>query len=485
MITISSLLDKVDYAINKENVINEFEERCGQVDPGDLRLSKLSALLFDYLGRNLQFIILGSGKKIGIMIEKVSKSQLEQFFEENLPSYLDLLAQMVAVNSFTTNAEGVLDLGRLTAGIFTPLGFTAQLVPSTNKNYGSHLVLKNTADNAAAPTISMVSHLDTVFPPEEEAQNDFSWRVDGDRIYGPGTVDIKGGTVLIYMIMAALQEFAPTAYKQTNWTIFLNSAEEELTPDFSKLCHDTLPDDTLACLVFEGGSWSENCFNLVRARKGRATYEIEVQGRGAHAGSSHWKGANAVVQLARIINRVASLTNYKDQITFNVGMAEGGTVMNRVPHEARAVGEMRAFDIDIFNEGVANLLALQEEVTVRSAEDDYPCTIKITVINESAPWNRNEGTDYLYEHWHKTAASLGWETIPEERGGLSDGNFLWSRYPTIDGLGPSGENAHCSERSDDGSKDQEFVLATSFVPKAILNTLAMLALLDEQDQIKN
>jgi glutamate carboxypeptidase len=205
-----------------------------------------------------------------------------------------------------------------------------------------------------------------------------------------------------------------------------------------------------------------------------------VNGRGAHAGSSHWRGANAVVQIARVIDQVAALTNYEKQITFNVGAMSGGTVINRVPHHATAIGEMRAFDIDIFNEGVSRLLALKESVTIKSAEDDYPCTIDIKVTNESGPWNRNEGTDSLYEHWHKTAVSLGWTTNPEERGGLSDGNFLWQRFPTLDGLGPSGDNAHCSERSQDGTKDQEYVTATSFIPKAILNTLAVAGLLEKQ-----
>jgi glutamate carboxypeptidase len=48
---------------------------------------------------------------------------------------------------------------------------------------------------------------------------------------------------------------------------------------------------------------------------------------------------------------------------------------------------------------------------------------------------------------------------------------------TLDGLGPSGENAHCSERSEDGSKEQEYVLASSFVPKAVLNTVAIIGLI--------
>jgi glutamate carboxypeptidase len=56
---------------------------------------------------------------------------------------------------------------------------------------------------------------------------------------------------------------------------------------------------------------------------------------------------------------------------------------------------------------------------------------------------------------------------------LSDGNHVWNQCPTLDGLGPSGDNDHCSERSADGSKLPEFVLPASFVPKATVNVLAL------------
>jgi glutamate carboxypeptidase len=65
----------------------------------------------------------------------------------------------------------------------------------------------------------------------------------------------------------------------------------------------------------------------------------------------------------------------------------------------------------------------------------------------------------------------------QERGGLSDGNLIWDAVPTLDGLGPWGDNDHCSERSLDGTKLPEYVEISSFVPKALLNTLAILNLL--------
>ena len=79
--------------------------------------------------------------------------------------------------------------------------------------------------------------------------------------------------------------------------------------------------------------------------------------------------------------------------------------------------------------------------------------------------------------WAGAARELGWAVGPQERGGLSDGNQIWDAVPTLDGLGPWGDNDHCSERSADGSKLPEYVLASSFVPKAMLNVAALLKLL--------
>ncbi|MCI0397843.1 MAG: M20/M25/M40 family metallo-hydrolase [Chloroflexi bacterium] len=408
--------------------------------------------------------------------------QLAAFLEEKRPYYFDLLRQMVEINSFTANPEGVNTLGDLTAGVFAGLGFTARHVPATNPLYGYHLVMsRRSPAGPAAPTIGLISHLDTVFPPDEERRNNFIWQEEGDRLYGPGTVDIKGGTVLMFMVLDALQALAPEVYDGVHWVALLNAAEEELAPDFSQLCRAEMPPETLACLVFEGGQLNNGQFSLVTSRKGRATYQIRVEGRGAHAGSAHKQGANAVVQMAHTIGRVAGLTNYERNITFNVGTVVGGTVVNRVPHLAIATGEMRAFSPEVFAEGMASLLALQDDIVVRSTNGGYACQVTVDVLAESAPWPSNEATNSLLGIWQEAAATAGWLAVPEARGGLSDGNFLWDYVPTLDGLGPAGSNAHSSERSLDGSKEPEYAVASSFVPKAILNVVAILKLLGRSE----
>jgi glutamate carboxypeptidase len=349
-------------------------------------------------------------------------------------------------------------------------------VASANLNYGDHLVL--TRPGRLKRSIAMVSHLDTVFPPEEEARNEFHWQLEGDRIYGPGTHDIKGGTMMMWLVLQALREQAHAPFKEFTWKLFWNSSEETLSQDFGAVCRGRLDRDTLAALVFEAeGRLGEERLMVV-ARKGRATWRVTVTGRGAHAGGKHRHGANAIVQLARTVQEIAALTDYSRELTFNVGTVSGGTVLNRVPHEAFAEGEFRAFTPEVFDQAKKALLALGGPGPVHSPVDRYACNVQVAILTESPSWPRNADTDRLATLWQEAGKELGIPVNVEQRGGLSDGNLLWDAVPTLDGLGPWGDNDHCSERSADGSKLPEYVEISSFVPKAALNTVAILKLLE-------
>ncbi len=401
---------------------------------------------------------------------------IKTHFQDTLPAYLKLLRQMVEINSFTLNVEGIKALGDFTATAFADLGFGAERVQSVNPDFGQHLIL--TKPGRSGWSIGLISHLDTVFPRAEELRHDFAWREEGNRIYGPGTVDVKGGTVMIYMILDALKRFAPEVYEAMTWVVLLDASEERGGFDFGRLCVERLGPEALAALVFETGPASGNDFRIVRARKGMVVYRLLAHGRAAHAGNNHAGGANAIVQLAEAIQQIAAMTDHDRQITYNVGAVSGGVSNNRVPHQAQASGEMRAFDLDVYEAGLAQLLALDGQSTVQSVTDGYACRLAVEIDHKVPPWSANPETDRLLQIWQETGQALGLNILPQERGGLSDGNQFWQEIPTLDGLGPAGDNLHCSERSGDGSKEQEYVDASNFVPKALLNTLAILRLVE-------
>ncbi len=399
---------------------------------------------------------------------------LKDFLNAQMPAALELLRKMVDINTYTANKDGVNQLARFTSESFAPLGFTPESVPSMNTKWGDHLVL--TRKGRTDRSIALISHLDTVFPPEEEARNNFRWLREGDRIFGPGTHDIKGGSMMMWLVLMTLQKLAPKIFEDITWKLIWNSSEECYSPDFGDVCRRNFSKGTLAALIFESEGRANKAGLMVVARKGRGTWRVRVSGRGSHAGGKHPHGANAIVQMGHTVQRVAGLTDYSRGITVNVGTVSGGTVLNRIPHEAVAEGEFRTFTPEAFAHAKAGLLALAGRGEVSSPADGYACEVKVEILTESRPWPRNAGTDGLFKLWEQAGAELGVPTASEERGGLSDGNLIWDAVPTLDGLGAWGDNDHCSERSADGSKLPEYIEVSGIVPKAMVNVFAIVKL---------
>lgn len=407
----------------------------------------------------------------------IDKDQLQTHLEKNQPKALDILQQMVAVNSFTHHAAGVNKVGDLTAALFEPMGFTAQrpqaveCLVSSKKPLGKHLLL--TRPGNTSKKIGLVGHLDTVFTKEDEQENDFHWRVCGERIYGPGTSDIKGGNVQIWLVLQAIQQLAPRLFDQVNWVVMFNAAEEGLASDFGAIERRLLGPDALANLIFESVSLEEGIYQMIRSRKGRCSLRVQASGRAAHAGASHEKGANAVVQLSRAVDKLSAITDYHQNLTLNVGSFHGGTVPNRVPDFAESLVEMRAFAGAVLEKGLQRAMALDGFASVQSAVDGFAAATKITCYQHIQPWPDNHGSQKLAELFGRVGKSLGLHIASRARGGLSDGNFTFDIVPTIDGLGPAGGNAHCAKRSSDGQVDQEYVVPGTMVPCAMTAVLAI------------
>ena len=318
--------------------------------------------------------------------------------------------------------------------------------------------------------------MDTVFSEEEEKKNDFIWKREKDKQYGPGVIDNKGGIIMIYALLDCISHFFPEIYKKVNWGVFLNSAEELGTEEFVEICKDYLGDKAIACLIFEPGSSGIVNQSIVTSRKGIVSFKIEVEGRAAHAGNDHKAGVNAINQLCNIILAISELTNYDRGITFNIWSIHGGENINQVPHYAYALGEMRAFSLEEFDEGINKLLSLKYR-TLESFDKAYSSKVNIVVTSRTNPWPHNVGTEQLSNYWKEAGRLLNIDVSMDCKAGLSDGNFLWNLVPTIDGLGPSGDNTHSSQMVFGNTSGQEFLDVNQLVNKILLNTLAIVQFL--------
>lgn len=406
------------------------------------------------------------------------KDLLQQAAQKHLPAALDLLRRLVAINSFTANAAGVDAVAKLTAEAFEPLGFKTEYAPCVIPGSGHHLFL--THCGAGGDPIVLVTHSDTVFPPDEEQRNDFKWdeRPNEGRIYGPGSVDNKGGTALIWLMLQILRDCAPAAFAQANWFVAANAAEEVIGDDFAHAISERCHGKARAVLVFEGGPVDELGWHIVTSRKGRSTWRLAAEGRAAHAGSKHHEGINAIDTLARVLPDIAALTNAADERTVNIGIVHGGTVVNRVPHEAFAEWECRATAPEALQHA-DDFFASLTGIASNGAK------LTSTRIGHTHAWPGGLQSEALFHLWHEAAAEINLNALSVSRGGLSDANHLWHLAPTLDGLGPFGGNAHCSERAADGSKLPEFVEPGSFVPKAVMNALALVKMLSSSESFQS
>jgi len=396
-------------------------------------------------------------------------SLLQSSAEKHLPAALDFLRSLVAINSFTANAAGVDEVARLTAAAFAALGFEAALVQCATAGTGHHLFLTHLGQGG--DPIVLVTHSDTVFPPEEEQQNDFKWdeRPDEGRIYGPGTVDNKGGTALIWLMLQMLRDAAPEVFERTHWLVAANAAEEITGDDFGRATAERCGGKARAVLVFEGGPVDKRGWHIVTSRKGRSTWRLSAAGKAAHAGSKHREGINAIDALAKVLPDIAAMTDAETERTVNIGLVHGGTVVNRVPHEAVAEWECRATE-------PAALQQADDFFAILSGTAANGAKLTAERTGHTAAWPGGLESEALFHLWHEAAAMMNLCALSVPRGGLSDANHLWHLAPTLDGLGPYGNNAHCSERAADGSKQPEYVEPASFVPKAVMNALALVKL---------
>src|SRR5262249_48844861 len=126
--------------------------------------------------------------------------------------------------------------------------------------------------------------------------------------------------------------------------VFLLNTDEEVGSESSRPVTEALARDAEAVLVLEPAQGLEGA--LKTARKGVGNYHLKVTGKAAHAGVDFSSGANAILELARQIEKVSGFTELDRGLTVNVGVVHGGTRSNVVPAQATAEVDIRGCTMD-------------------------------------------------------------------------------------------------------------------------------------------
>lgn len=300
--------------------------------------------------------------------------------------------------------------------------------------YGRHLRLTfrlRTRKNAGQ--ILGLGHSDTVWP--LGTLKSMPWKETDGRLWGPGVLDMKAGLTFFIHAVKALRELDLPAHRKV---VLLVVSDEETGSRTSRAITEAEARTSNAVLVLEPGTGLTG--KLKTARKGIGTYTIDVQGRSAHAGVDFSNGANAIVEAARLVARVAQFTDLQRGITVNPGVISGGTRTNVVPAAARIEVDARVARMED--------AAMLDRQFYALEPADQRCTVKVTGGLNRPPMERTEGIAHLFARAQEIGRELGIELEESSTGGGSDGNFTAALgIPTLDGLGAVGEGAHAANES--------------------------------------
>jgi glutamate carboxypeptidase len=334
---------------------------------------------------------------------------------------------------------------RLAAEIAAALegvGAVVERIPAPG--WGVHLRARIEGAEPTLDPVLVLGHLDTVHPVGTLERMPF--RIQGERVEGPGVYDMKAGLAILVEVLQLLREAGTPPRRPV---LVLITCDEEVGSGSSRALIEETARGVVATLVLEpplrGGA-------AKTARKGVADYTLRVRGRAAHAGVEPERGISAIRELATQIGLIDALAAPAQGTTINFGIISGGTAGNVVPAEA-------AVSID-----VRFATAAEGERLDAALHALGPVLPGAELVLEGGinrpPLERTAGVIGLYRQARVLAAELGFELGEGATGGGSDGCFTAAiGVPTLDGLGVDGGGAHSTD---------EHILLADLAPRVAL-----------------
>lgn len=351
----------------------------------------------------------------------------------DLDELLAGIRQWIAIESPTDHPEGMARMAAQVQADYEAFGARVQRIPGRD-GYGDHVLATDArhcpAERADGPGVLVLSHIDTVHPVGTLAR-DNPLRIEGDRLYGAGAEDMKGGT---YIALAALRQIAREGRRTGLPIRHLMVSDEEMGSPTSRAHIEREAQRAKFVLVTEP---ARSGGKIVTARKGVAIFTVTAHGRPAHAGVEHHFGRSAIREIAHQILALEAMTDYARELTVNVGLVRGGSRSNVVPESASVEVDVRMPNAAIGEEIVERIRGLKPR------DPDVTLTVE-GGINRPG-YEKTPGIAALYEHARMLAAEIGFDLVDLKTGGGSDGNFTAAYAPTLDGMGVDGDGGHTHE----------------------------------------
>ena len=363
---------------------------------------------------------------------------------------VQLLHDLVMVNSGTMNLAGVTAVGAMLRPRFEGLGFTVRWLPMDKTGRAGHLIAEHRG-NGRGKRLLLIGHLDTVFEPDSPFQG---WKRTGDTVEGPGVGDMKGGNVIMLAALHAMQ--AAGTLRDADIVVVLTGDEEKPGAPLSVVRADLIEAGRRAdvALDFEGLQRDGGRDIGSIARRSSTSWTITAKATSGHSSGvcRPAAGCGAIYELARILDsfrRELPETN----LTYNVGMILGGSSaqLNAGDTGGAATGKPNVIASDALARGDIRTLSPEQEARVRAkmaaivarhldktgaeisfSDDGYP------------PMAPTDGNRALLARLNQVNMALGLPEMPAgdpANRGAGDISFV-AFIDGLVGLGMAGQGSH-------------------------------------------
>ncbi len=369
---------------------------------------------------------------------------------------LALLERLVDINSGTMNFAGVRQVADALRAPFEALGFKTRWVDGASFHRAGHLIAEHPGPG---PKILIIGHLDTVFEPASPFQR-FE-RLNDSTARGPGVIDMKGGDVILLYALRAIADAG--ALDRMNVTVVFDGDEEEAgTPvDAARRALVDAANGARYALGFEDGAGDPK--TAVISRRSAGSWTLRTTGNPAHS-SQIFKpevGAGAVYEASRILSEFYTRLSKEAYLTFNPGLAAGGTLVkvDTTGTEATAAGKRNVVAEHMEVTGDLRTLSPEQhakaERTMREVVAAHLPQTSATIEFDDGypPMAPTEGNRRLLALYDQASRDLGFGpvvAVDPSRAGAADVSFVAAKVPMIiDGIGLSGHDDHTEKETAD------------------------------------
>ena len=373
---------------------------------------------------------------------------------------LATLKKLVAIESGSRDLEGLATLSALIAQRLQASGMAVQVLPTQAPGFHPQLkgarlgsMVYGTRSGAGQRKVLMIAHMDTVYTQGMGAKQPF--RIDGDKAYGLGISDDKGGVALVLHAVPLLDQLGFKDYAQLGVLI---NADEEIGSAGSGAFITQLGSEYDVVMSFEGGGFTEDYVRL--ATSSIAIVEMKITGKASHAGSSPERGRNALYEMAHQVLKSRHFGDDAKGLKINWTVGNSGETRNVIPASATAIADVRALS----NEDLDRLEAqLRESIKDKLIADT---TIELSFYRSRPAFVANAASRVLARRVQDIYAEIGHKLDIRDRatGGGTDAAFagLRPKGGVLESFGLRGFGAR--------SSDDEYILVSSIAPRLYLAT---------------